>query len=222
MSRALERAAGVLAVALLATGQLARAGNEDPGKGGFHLAVGSFKPFTDEKLSGRSGNESFALGFAWRQSRHFVWEIEYLGYRQESDIPAALKPTPALFTSWSGHASLTTQGFGGVAKLIQPLGPFDFYAGGGVGSYQSKLKVSGLKLTSPFTAKSVDVSKSDNSYGSQIVAGIDLHVARTQRLGLEYRRVVINPNFGSEIGATTAGGRMWQLTYRAFFGSCQC
>ena len=220
MRRTRRQAAAIALAGLVSAAPLARAEDEDPGKGGFHLAVGSFKPFTDEKLSGRSGNASYALGFAWRQSRHFLWEIEYLGYSQDVNIPPSLQPPPAWFTSWDQHATLTTRGFGGVAKLIQPVGPFDFYAGGGAGFYTSTLKVSGVKLTGPFSAKEVQVSKSDDGYGTQLVAGIDLRLGRTQRLGVEYRRMVVNPSFGPEIGSTAAGGRMWQLTYRAFFGPC--
>jgi len=194
--------------------------DEDPGKGGVYLGVGSFRPATDDKLTGRSGNASYALGFTWRQSRHFLWEIEYLGYSQDANIPPSMKPPPMWFTSWDTYATLKTTGYGVVLKGIQPLGPFDFYAGGGVGNYTSKLTVSGVKLTSPFTAKHVEVSKSDDSYGTQLVAGVDLHVGRTARLGVQYRKMILNPSFGAEIGSVTASGTMWQVTYRAFFGSC--
>lgn len=211
--------AAVLAGLLSAT-QPALAQDDDPGKGGVNLRLGSFNPANDGKLTGRSGNFSYGLGFAWRQSRHFVWEIDYLGYSQDVNIPPSLKPAPALFTSWNDHAKLSTSGFGGAVKLIQPLGPFDFYAGGGLGYYTSKLKVSGVKWVSLFKWEGVEVSKSDSGYGTQFVAGVDLHVARTQRLGVQYTRMVLNPNFGPEIGGVTAGGAMWQLTYRAYFGSC--
>lgn len=211
--------AAILVGALSAT-RPALALDDDPGKGGFYLSLGSFNPSTDDKLSGRSGNPSYALGFAWRASRHFVWEIDYLGYSQEANIPPSFQPPRQPFTSWSGHATLNTSGFGGVVKAIQPLGPFDFYAGGGVGYYESTLKVTGVQATGLFTWKSVEVSKSDSGYGTQFVAGVDLHTARNQRLGVQYRRMVLNPNFGPEIGSTTAGGTMWQLTYRAFFGRC--
>lgn len=220
MLRRSSKAAALVLAALLSAIRPALGEEEDPGKGGFHLGIGSFKPATDDKLTGRSGNASYTLGFAWRQSRHLLWEIEYLGYSQDVNIPPSMQPPPTWFTSWDTHATLKTTGFGVVLKAIQPLGPFDFYAGGGVGSYTSKLTVSGMKLTSPFTAKTVEVSKSDDSYGTQLVAGVDLHVARTQRLGVQYRRIVLNPSFGPEIGSTTAGGRMLQLTYRVFFGPC--
>lgn len=215
-----SKAAAAAMAGLLLAAQPATAQDDDPGKGGFYLSLGSFNPATDDKLAGRSGNASYALGFAWRQSRHFLWEIDYLGYSQDANIPPSMKPPPMWFTSWDSHATLATSGFGGVLKAIQPLGPFDFYAGGGVGYYNSELKVSGLKMTSPFTWKTVEISKTDSGYGTQLVAGIDLHVARTQRLGIQYRKMVLNPSFGPEIGSTTAGGTIWQLTYRAFFGPC--
>jgi len=220
MQRLTRNALAMLAAGLTFVAQSAIAQDDDPGKGGFYLAIGSFNPATDDKLTGRSGTYSYALGFAWRQSRHFVWEIDYLGYSQDANIPPSMTPPPMWFTSWDSHATLRTSGYGAVLKLIQPLGPFDFYAGGGVGYYDSELKVSGVKWTSLFSWKTVEVTRSDSGYGTQIVAGVDLHVARTQRLGVQYRKMILNPNFGPEIGGTAAGGAMWQLTYRAFFGSC--
>src|SRR5881394_1885940 len=199
MLRFHRTAAAAALAGLLLAAHPAAAQDDDPGKGGFYLGAGSFNPYTDDKLSGRNGNYSYALGFAWRQSRHFVWELDYLGYSQHANIPPSMKPPPMWFTSWNDHATLSSRGFGGVLKLIQPLGPFDFYAGGGVGYYSSKLTVSGTKLTSPFTAKSVEISKSDDGYGTQLVAGVDLHVAPAKRLGVQYRRMVLNPSFGPEI-----------------------
>lgn len=215
-----SRATALVFAGLLSASSPALAENEDPGKGGLYLGVGSFRPATDDKLTGRSGNASYALGFAWRQSRHLLWELEYLGYSQDANIPPSMQPAPMWFTSWDTYATLKVSGYGVVLKAIQPLGPFDFYAGGGVGNYTSKLTVSGLKLTSPFTAKSIEISRSDDSYGTQLVVGVDLHVARNQRLGVQYRKMVLNPSFGPEIGSVTASGTMWQLTYRAYFGSC--
>jgi hypothetical protein len=220
MLRRSSKAAAIVLVGAVAAMKPALALDEDPGKGGFYLSLGSFNPSTDDKLKDRSGNASYALGFAWRQSRHFLWEIDFLGYGQDVQIPPSMKPPPMWFTRWNSHATINTTGYGGVVKFIQPLGPFDFYAGGGVGYYSSELKVSGVKMTSPFTFKTVEIAKSDSGYGTQLVAGVDLHTARNQRLGVQYRRMALNPNFGPEIGSTAAGGAMWQLTYRAFFGSC--
>ena len=216
MLRLPSKAAAIVLAGVLSAMKPALALDEDPGKWGINLGIGSFNPQTDSKLTGRSGNYSAALGASWRPWRQLAAEIEYLGYSQDVDIPASMKPRPSLFTHWNDNATLSTTGYGGVLKLVQPLGPFDFYAGAGVGYYTSTLKVSAINT---LTWKTSEISKSDRGYGTQLVVGADIHTARNHRLGVQYRRMVLNPSFGPEIGSTTAGGTMWQLTYRGFFGS---
>ena len=90
------------------------------------------------------------------------------------DTPAGLKKSAPL-TSVSGNADISTWGIGGIAKLVLPVGPFDAYAGAGLGYYSSELKA--FKTTLLFIPD--EVKRKDNGFGTQFVAGIDLPYSDT-------------------------------------------
>ncbi len=177
-----------------------------------YFGLGSFKPQSDAKLTGRSGSYSLALGFGSRYSRHIAWEIEYLSYGQDVDTPAGLKKSAPL-TSVSDNAHISTWGIGGIAKLVQPIGPFDAYAGAGLGYYSSELKA--FKTTLFFIPD--EVKRKDRRFGTQFVAGIDLPYSDMSIWSVQYRKLILNADFGPDIGDVGVGGSMWQISYRKFF-----
>lgn len=193
----------------------ARATEDLPARGHLHFGAGSFKPSEDGELRGRDGTFSIDIGFGARHSRRLAWEIGYLYYHQSTDTPAALRAMVA--GTGSDQSGLSVSGLGGLAKLMQPAGPFDFYVGAGLGWYESELSASGVNFLS-FRATSA--SRSDSSWGSQFVAGVDIRASSSSTWTFQYRRMVVNPNFGPGIGTVSAGGSMWQIFYRAGFGRC--
>lgn len=192
----------------------AAAAQEDvPAKANLYIGGGNFKPSDDAVLKRRDGEFSFDLGFGWRWSRHLAGEIGWLYYSQEADTPAAL----GIVGLGADKASLDSSGFGGLVKLVQPLGPADFFAGAGVGYYKSKLSASTIN---PLTFQTRTVSRSDDNWGYQYVAGVDLRASPNATWTIQYRRVVLDADFGPGIGVTKTGGWMWQILLRATFGQC--
>ena len=200
-------------LACLAFSATAVARDDAPGKANLYIGGGNFKPSDDGKLTRRDGEYSFDAGFGWRWSRHFAGEIGWLYYSQEADTPPAL----GILGTGGDKASLTSSGFGGLVKLVQPVGPADFFAGAGLGYYESKLSASTIN---PFTFQTRTVSRSDNNWGYQYVAGVDLRASPNVVWTVQYRRVVLDADFGPGIGVTKTGGWMWQLLFRASFGAC--
>jgi opacity protein-like surface antigen len=184
-----------------------------PGKANLYIGAGNFKPSDDAVLTRRDGEFSFDLGFGWRWSRHFAGEIGWLYYGQEADTPSAL----GIRGTGSERASLDSSGIGGLVKFIQPVGFADFFAGAGMGYYSSKLSASTIN---PLTLQTRTVSRTDDNWGYQYVAGVDLRAARNVVWTIQYRRVILDADFGPGIGVTEAGGSMWQILLRVPFGSC--
>jgi len=189
-------------------------GQDDlPAKAYLYIGAGSFEPREDSTLTRRDGEFNFEIGFEWRLSRRFAWEIGWLYCNQGTDPPAPL----AIGGTGSNEASLSTSGFGGVLKVVQPAGPFDFFAGAGLGYYESELSVSGANF---LTFQTRTVSRSDSAWGQQYLVGFDLRASHRAALTLQYRRVDLKADFGSGIGTTQVGGEMWQLLLRVGFGPC--
>jgi len=185
-----------------------------PGKANLYIGLGNFKPSDDAVLTRRDGEYSFDAGFGWRWSRHFAGEIGWLYYSQEADTPSAL----GIRGTGSDRASLTSSGFGGLVKLVQPVGSADFFAGAGLGYYESKLSASSINA---LTFQTRTVSRSDDNWGYQYVAGVDLRASPNATWTFQYRRVVLDADFGPGIGITKTGGWMWQILLRGTFGRCQ-
>jgi hypothetical protein len=181
---------------------------EAPPKGEVHFGLGNFRPADDHELPRRDGNFSFDLGFDWRHSRH-------LYYSQDADTPLALRSM--LGGAGSDRATLSVSGLGGLLKIMQPVGPFEFYAGAGFGWYASRISASSISI---LTLQTRTVDRSDDLWGSQLVAGVNLRASPTSAWTIQYKRMVVNPNFGPGIGTVTAGGTMVQILYRAGFGRC--
>ena len=192
----------------------APAAQEDlPGKGSVFIGGGNFKPIDDQVLTRRDGEFNFDVGFGWRWSRRVAWEIDWLYFSQEADTPAAL----GIRGLGADRASVDSSGFGGLVKLMQPLGSADFFVAAGLGYYRSKLSASTFN---PLTFQTRTVSRSDDNWGYQYAAGVDLRASPNLTWTVQYRRVVLDADFGPGIGVTKTGGWMWQILLRGTFGSC--
>jgi Outer membrane protein beta-barrel domain len=187
--------------------------DEVPAKANLFIGAGSFEPDEDSALSRRDGDFNFDVGFGWRLSRHFGWELGWLYYNQGTAPPAALR----IGGTGSDEANLNTSGLNGMLKVLLPAGPFDFFAGAGLGYYKSELSVTGANF---LTFQSRTVSRSDRGWAPQYLLGFDLRTSPRGALTLQYRRVDLEADFGPGIGYAKVGGRMWQLLFRAGFGPC--
>ncbi|HKU46178.1 MAG TPA: outer membrane beta-barrel protein [Burkholderiales bacterium] len=188
-----------------------RAQSDLPPSYNLYLGAGSFKP-SDDAVA-RDGLFNLDFGFGGRYSRHLAWEVGWVYYYQDTNTPAAL----GIQGLGSDKGSLTGSGFGGLVKLVQPVGSADFYVGAGLGYYASELSASTIN---PLTFQIRSVDRRDKGWGTQYVAGMDLRASPRFTLGIQYRRVVLDADFGPGIGTIDNGGGMWQLLFRSTFGTC--
>ena len=202
-----------LALAGLAFSGAALAQSDLPAKYNMYLGAGSFQP--SDRAAAREGLFNLDFGFGGRYSRHLAWEVGWVYYYQEIDTPAAL----GIRGLGSEEGTLTGEGFGGLVKLMQPVGAADIFVGAGLGSYASEVSASRIN---PLTLKVTTVARTDRSWGTQYVAGIDLRASPRFTWTVQYRRVVLDADFGPGIGVIDNGGGMWQLLLRGTFGSCDC
>jgi opacity protein-like surface antigen len=197
----------------LRSARASRAGS-GPAKANLYIGGGNFKPSDDGVLLRRDGEYSF-------DCRLRLAMVAALG---GGNRLAVLQPGGGHargarhFGTGSDKASLSSSGFGGLVKLVQPVGSADFFAGAGVGHYESKLSASSINA---LTFQTRTVSRSDSNWGYQYVAGVDLRASPNVTWTFQYRRVVLDATSVPGIGVTKTGGWMWQILLRATFGSCR-
>jgi opacity protein-like surface antigen len=196
-----------LALALLLGAHAALADDAIPRSA--YIAVGRAQPQTDPQLSGQDGNWGFAAGMTWRYSRRVAFELDVLDTGQEAEMPAFEHPA----TGARQRAHIYVDGIGARIKFFYPAGRLEPFVGLGFGYYRSE--ISDLGTTSRLFLPSEFAKRSDREVGIQYVAGLDYVISPRSTLGLEYRWLSLEANFGPEFGGTTrVGGGMLLLTYR--------
>lgn len=190
------------------------AGAED--KGQFYIAAGRFSPAHNAQLDNPSGQYGFSIGGGGRFTPKISWNVDLLWAEQRVDTPKGFG-TPGFLVSQSGRAGLETWGLGGVVKATLPLGPFDFYAGGGPGFYRSTLTVHRQRVGF-FTLTDESIKRRDQGLGMQWLAGVDLKLGERWALGFEWRRLDFKAQFGAEVpGEVNTGGNFGFLHSRWVF-----
>jgi opacity protein-like surface antigen len=196
-----------LALALLVGAQAAPADDGIPRSA--YIAIGRAQPQSDPQLSSQDGNWGFAAGMTWRHSRRVAFELDVLDTGQEAEMPAFEHPAPGA----RQRAHINVDGIGVRIKLFYPVGKLEPFAGLGVGYYRSE--ISDLGAMSHLFLPSEFAKRSDRDVGVQYVAGFDYAVSPRSALGIEYRWLSLEANFGAEFGGTTrVGGGMLLVTYR--------
>jgi opacity protein-like surface antigen len=176
----------------------------------FYMSGGSFNPDGNSQLRNPSGQYGLALGFGSRRSRHVAWEVEFFNHAQRVDTPFSVPP--AFLTTTQGRADIDSYGLAGNVRLINPLGRFEPYVGGGIGVYRTTLEVHRTFLG----LFSSDIKKSDSDIGLQLLAGVEYYFAeKGNSVGLQYRKLNLDAGFGPEVaGKVHVGGDFLFLTFR--------
>ncbi len=174
-------------------------------------AVGAFNEETNSQLVNQDDQFGLAIGGGYRLTPHVALEIDGLFASQRIDTPATI-PASALGTPDS-RASLYSGGIGGLVKFILPLDRVELYVGGGLGIYTTTLLVEG-----DLQGAHTELTENDTDAGFLAVAGADFFVSRRVSVGLEYRRLKLDANFGALIpGDLDMGGDFLFATVRGHF-----
>lgn len=178
----------------------------------FYVSGGSFNPDSNSQLRNQSGQYGLALGFGSRYSRHVAWEVEFFNHAQRVDAPSTVPP--AFLTTTDGRADIDSYGLAGNVRLIYPVGRFEPYVGGGIGFYRTTLEIH----RTVFGFFSSDIKKSDSDFGLQLLAGAEYHFSERNSVGIQYRKLNLDANFGPEVpGKVNVGGDFIFLTFRWSF-----
>jgi opacity protein-like surface antigen len=198
-----------LALLLLATARAAIAEGAIPRS--FSMGVGRAQPEPDPQLSDQNGHWGFAAGISWRLSRYLTLELDFSDTGQEAEMPAIEHPAPGA----RQRAHINVDGIGGRLKLIYPAGKLEPFVALGAGYYRSE--ISDLGTAAHLFLPTDFAKRSDKDAGVQYVVGFDYAVSPNSALGLEYRWLSLEANFGPEFGgATRVGGGMLLIDYRVY------
>lgn len=164
--------------------------------------VGGFWEESNAQLQNQSGQFGGFFSGGYRAAPNIALEIDGLSSYQRIDTP------PSVSTS-NGRSQLTSSGVGGVVKFILPLDRIELYAGGGVGAYNTVLRV----RDNPFRTE-----EDDTNIGYQGLIGADYFLTRNFSVGLEYRKLKLDAKLEPTIpGKIDAGGDFLFATFRGHF-----
>ena len=165
---------------------------------------------SDEVSGGlrRSGSmPAFALGFGYRKTANWSFELEGLGSVASYDgPPVASGPNLATYDSERRY-SLSALAFW--LKATAPLEAFAPYARAGFGFYAPKLSVSGVELLFVPSSK----EKGNMEPALSVAAGLNVSVGQKTFIGAEVRYLPLEARFGSlSPGRVSVGGPMVMAT----------
>ena len=164
--------------------------------------AGGFWEESNAQLQNHSGQFGGFFSGGYRATPNIAIEIDGLSSYQRFDTPTSV-------SSSNGRARLTSSGVGGVVKFILPLDRIELYAGGGVGVYNTVLRVK----DNPFKSE-----EDDTDVGYQGLIGADYFVTRNFSVGLEYRRLKLDAKLDPTIAEKIdAGGDFLFVTFRGHF-----
>lgn len=172
------------------------------------VALGKASPEDDGRLGNRQGELAIALDFGRRASESFEWGVDFHYYGQEVDTPTHL--VAPLFGSLDRRASISTTGVSGTAKWVAGNSGGQVFVGGGLGLFRSQMVVTGGVFGFPAERKDTSMG-----LGLQLLAGASLHTERDTLLGLEWRYLMLDANFGELTrGSVDVGGMSLMLSWR--------
>lgn len=186
-----------------------------PGGRGLFIWSAGIGGFSGENNPGKLNNQSsdyFAFGgFGWQPHPNFVLEVEMPFFGQRYDTPANIVAPPA--GTVDGRVEVNTFGLSVGPKFVAPLGRVELFVGGGYGVYRSRFRATGTSFGFP-----AELTRDDTGGGGHVKAGLDFYLTRSISLGLEYRRLWLEADFGSASrGAIDIGGNFYYVTVRGRF-----
>lgn len=200
---------------LLSTAVAAEDARPGVGELYWYVSVGGFNgDETAGQLENEDSSGALMAGIGVRPWRHVALEAEIAGFAAEYDRPPLSPPPGATFDS---RMTVSSGGIAGNAKLLFELAGASVYAGAGIGLYGSEAELEGTLLG--FDAVRVE---DDSGFGYQLMAGAAVAVGKRSHLGLEYRRLELEADFGELSGGEVdVGGDYVGLTFRQSFGSAR-
>lgn len=177
----------------------------------WYASAGNFKgEETTGQLEGAGSGYGLVVGFGVPQNRYVAVEGEVAVYSNKYNTPPLTAPFGG---SIDTRMRVTSSGFVGNAKALYDFSRGAVYAGAGFGIFWSDLTISGTIFGLPASN-----TETDMAFGYQLIGGGEVAVGKASRLGVEYRRVFLNGNFGEfTAGDVSIGGRYVAVTYRQFF-----
>ena len=209
------RAVRALVVAgLVPSVALGQEGGDFPSRGAY-LGVTAMRPDADPQLTGQDGHVALAAGMVWRRSRHLAIDLGVLDTGQKANMPRVERSRTAPAGA-RNDAHINVDGIFLGVRLFYPLWKLDPYVGGGVGYYASE--VSNLGALAHFVLPPDFSKRHDNRIGTHYLVGIEVPLSETARLVVEYRKLMLDANFGPEFGGKTkVGGNMTIVALRSVF-----
>jgi opacity protein-like surface antigen len=164
--------------------------------------LGGFKEQSNSQLQNQNGQYAGFFSGGYRATPNIALDIDGLFYNQRLD-------TPPTVSSSNSRSRLDSTGAGGLVKFILPLDRVELYVGGGLGVYNTSLRVHNSSFQS---------ERDDTHVGYQGLVGADFFVSRYVSVGIEYRKVKLNTDLEPTIpGKIDAGGDFLFATVRGHF-----
>lgn len=176
----------------------------------FGFALGSLRPEDSTgKLKNQGGQYALALDSTYRLSGNWYLGADLFAYGQRFDTPPSVVP-PA-FGTVDGRAHVAGGSLGVVVKYSVPVGRLDAYVGGGAGVYFNSMRVTGSTFGLPAHGE-----VRDDRIGQQILAGISYRIGNDWSVGIEWRRIFLQANFGAlSNGPVDLGGDSYMIAFRS-------
>jgi opacity protein-like surface antigen len=175
---------------------------------GFTFSLGSLQTDLAPELSG--GGSGLFLGFTmdWEIRPHLMGSLDVVDTIMDYDLPIDLG-YPA-----EDEANTNTFWIGFLLRGVVSVKRVDLYAGAGPALGFSRASVGSTSCFILCSGESL-ASENDWGFGLQGVAGLDVRLGERSRLGLEYRRMRLDVDFGSlSSGEINVGGDAFLLVYR--------
>lgn len=207
----MKRIAAALVAMLGCTAALAD--DEQAWRRSVYFGLTTMQPQADRQLTEQDGHWSIAAGLQWRTSRHLAFDLAVIDTGQEAQMPQVERSGPGA-SGARQRENINVIGIAGTLKLLYPIGSFEPYAGAGVGLYGAE--VSDYGALAHFILPSEFAKRRDSRAGFHYVLGMDYSLSPGAALGVEYRRLELEANFGPEFGGTTKiGGGIVVIAIRA-------
>jgi opacity protein-like surface antigen len=175
------------------------------------LGIQTFHPQASPQLRLQDPHPGWAIGFGWRPWKHVALDLELVETGQEADMPDVSREG-AFVAGKRELAHVYSDGIAATVRFVYPIGSFAPYAGAGFGLYRSevsKLGPSAHLILPPDFSK-----RSDDGTGTHAVLGIEYAASPQSIWCIEYRRLVLEADFGPGFGPAKLGGASVRVAYR--------